>query len=188
MSQSLTQRDDDLVDGALVDRVSPPRMRHGGLGVAAAIVAVMLVGAVGLAADPAASHADERMARAAVAEGALAGAAALGAGGDAVDAAAAALARNGLAQAGGRGHDSLVINRPPQAGPYAGRADAVEVVLVRIQAVGMAHMALGTAMPMRIRAVALGAVIEPGCAVGAERPACPADAAAVPSRAPRLVE
>lgn len=187
MSQTLTQIDDGVRDAGL----PPPRPSlwswRGSLGSASAMGAVALLGAVCLAADPASSHLEERRTRALVESSAMAGAAALAAGDDVVDAATDALQRGGLA-AGDRGRDSLVVNRPPQAGVYAGHADAVEVVLIRAPAVGMAHMALGAAMPMRIRAVAAVVTVIEACPGAVDRTPCAAQETASQLRAPLLVE
>lgn len=148
-----------------------------------------MMAAVGLAADPASSQAEEQRARALVEGGALAGAAALVAGGDAVDAVSRMLAKSGIAGGSERSREGLVVvNRPPLSGPYAGHGDAVEVVLVRTQAVGMAHLALGGAMPLRIRAVAAVVTVPEACPEAVDRSPCLANEAAPPLRAPLLVE
>ncbi len=187
MSQTLTQTNGGALDAGLPLPRPPLASRRGSLGAASAMGVLALVGALCLAADPASSHLEERRTRTVVESSAMAGAAALATGGDVVDAATDALLRAGLA-GGDRGRDSLVVNRPPQAGAYAGHADAVEVVLVRAPAVGMAHMALGAAMPLRIRAVAAVVTVLEACPGAVDRGPCMAQEAASQLRAPLLVE
>lgn len=189
MSQSLIQVDRDAVGPEVAPHRALPRIRRGSLGALSAAGAIAMLGAVCLAADPSSSHAEERRTRALVEGSALAGAAALAVGGDAVDAATTALARSGVAGSTEHGRDSLVVvNRPPRSGAYAGHVDSVEVVLVRGQAVGMAHLALGGAMPMRVRAVATVVTVQDACPGAVDRTPCLANEAAAPLRAPLLVE
>lgn len=184
MSQALAHSDDGVLDTEASAQRSARQTRRGSLGAASALGVVALVGAICVAADPASSHAEERRTRAAVEGSAMAGAAALATGGDAVDAAAGAIARSGLSAM----RDTILVHRPPVSGRYAGHADAIEIVLIRAQAVGMAHMALGGAMPMRIRAVAAVVTVPEACPGALDRSPCLVNEAATRLRAPLLVE
>jgi hypothetical protein len=139
------------------------RDRRGTVATAFAVSATALIGMVALAAEGGVWQLQQRNSRTAADLGALAGANAIEAGTNVVNVATDAVTRNGFTQGGDNGRTSVNVFRPPVSGAYAGRSDAVEVVVRQTQNLGMARIALGAAPLVQSRAVAINALDVNAC-------------------------
>jgi len=139
------------------------RSRRGSVASLFAVTGATLVGMVALAAEAGIWQLQWREARGAADLAALSGALAIERGGDAVAVARDAVARNGFVQGGDGGRTSVAVAMPPTAGAFAGRSDAVEVVVSQVQPLGMARLALSAAPVVTGRAVAVSVVDFEAC-------------------------
>ncbi|MBX9701436.1 MAG: hypothetical protein K2X74_18525 [Acetobacteraceae bacterium] len=144
-------------------RQHPWRDRRGAVAAVLAVSGTALIGMLALGAEVGVWQMQQRAAQSAADLAALSGVLAMEAGGNAAAVATDAAGRNGFVQGGENGRTTVVVNRPPLAGAYAGRADAVEVVVRQVQNLGMARVAIGAAPTVQGRAVALNSVDVSAC-------------------------
>jgi len=149
--------------GASRKCIGAVRNRRGAVAALFAVSATALLGMVALAAETGVWQLQRRETRTAADLSALAGAAAIERGADAVAIARDAVSRNGFVDGGDGGRTSVTVNRPPATGGYAGNANAVEVIVNQTQNLGMARIAFGTAPTVGSRAVALSVVDLQAC-------------------------
>jgi hypothetical protein len=148
---------DSKTTGLLPRRRQPARDRRGSVAGILAVSATALIGMVALAAEAGVWHMQLRETRTAADLGALAGAAAIERNGDVQAVATTAVTRNGFATGAHGGRSTVTVSRPPVSGAYAGRSDAVEVVVSQAQNLGLASLVLSAAPTARSRAVAVSA-------------------------------
>jgi hypothetical protein len=127
-----------------------------------ALALVVLMGAAALAVDVGYWRYQQRLEQSAADSGAIAGASEISypAANDVAAAAQADATANGFTQ--GVANTTVVVNQPPQSGPNSANANAVEVIITRVQPTFFAGI-FGHSQTVQARAVAVLSSANAGC-------------------------
>lgn len=139
------------------------RDRRGTVAALFAVGGTVLIGMLAFGAEVGVWQLQARASQSAADLAALSGALALERGTDVAAVATDVARRNGFASGDDSGRTTVTVVSPPTSGAYAGRSDAVEVVVRQAQTLGMARVALGAAPVVQARAVALNAIEVSAC-------------------------
>ena len=148
----------------IIDRAGL-RSQRGGIAIQVVILLVLLLAFAGLSVEVVAMLMTKRHMQSAADSSALAAAMAVQRGYPVAYAdEAAAISRN-AGFVDGAGGTTILVNKPPASGPYAGNNSAVEVVMTQAQTLALIPVLSGAAFTLHVRAVALADSAGVACAL-----------------------